>query len=126
VAQPTDDTDRMASRLSAGVLEAIHLRLELVALELGEERDRLGELVLSALVVVVALFMLVLALNLALLAVFWDTHRVGVAVGSCAFYLLLALGAGLYHRWRRRRRSRPFAATAAVLAEDERALRELL
>ena len=121
---PPDDTARMAARLWTGVLEAVHLRLELLALELGEERDRLGELLLSALVVVVALFMLLLSLNLALLAVLWDTHRVGVAVGSCAFYLVLAAAAGLYHRWRRRRRTRPFAATAAVLAADERALRE--
>jgi uncharacterized membrane protein YqjE len=96
-----------------GVLEAVHLRLELIALELGEERERLGDLLLSALVVVFALFMLVLSVNVALLVIFWDTHRVGIAVA-------------LYHRSRRRRRARPFAATASVLADDERALRDLL
>ena len=110
----------------AGVLEAIHLRLELIALEVGEERERLGDLLLSAMVVVFALFMLLLSVNLALLAVFWDTHRVGIAVASCAFYVALAVVAAVYHRSRRRRRARPFAAMAAVLADDERALRELL
>jgi uncharacterized membrane protein YqjE len=126
VTQPHEETARTAGRLWAGVLEAIHLRLELIALELDEERERLGDLLLSALVVVFALFMLVLSVNLALLAVFWDTHRVGIAVASCAFYVALAAVAALYHRSRRRRRARPFAATASVLADDERALRDLL
>ena len=63
-----EDAARTAGRLWAGVLEAIHLRLELIALEVGEERERLGDLLLSAVVVVFALFMLLLSVNLALLA----------------------------------------------------------
>ena len=121
-----DDLVPTASRLWAGLLEAAHLRLELFALELGEERKRLGNLVVSALVVVFAVFTLVLSLELALLAVFWDTHRVGIAVGSCVFYAVLAAVAAFLHRRRSRRQSPPFAATASVLADDERALRELL
>jgi uncharacterized membrane protein YqjE len=126
VTPPHEELARSAGRLWTGVLEAVNLRLELIALELGEERDRLGDMLLSALVVVFALFMLMLSVNLALLAIFWDTHRVGIAIASCAFYIVLAAVAAAYHRSRRRRRTRPFAATAAVLADDERALRELL
>ena len=121
-----DDIPRTASRLWAGVLEAAHLRLALMSLEVGEERRRLGALLTSALVVVFAVFMLILSLNIALLALFWDTNRMVVAVGSCVFYALLAAGAGLFHARRSRRQEAPFAATAAVLADDERALRELL
>jgi len=126
MAEPQDDAARVASRLWAGFLEAMRLRVQLFALELGEERRRLGELAVSALVVVFAVFMLVLSLNAVLLAVFWDTHRVAVAIGSCVFYALLATAAGLFHRYRSRRQAPRFAATAAVLSEDERALRELL
>jgi uncharacterized membrane protein YqjE len=121
-----DDVTRAASRLWAGILEAVHLRVELFALELGEEGKRVGELALSALAVAAAVFMTVLSLNVLLLAVFWDTHRIAVAVGSCVFYTLLAAAAGVFHRRRSRRRAPAFSATAAVLAEDERALRELL
>jgi uncharacterized membrane protein YqjE len=74
---------------------------------------------------VFALFMVVLSLNLLLLALFWDTHRVAVAAGSCALYVLLAGAAWIYHVRRSRRQASPFAATSAVLAEDERVLREL-
>lgn len=115
-----------ARRLWTSVLEGVHLRIELLALEVGEERKRLVELVLSALITVFAGFMLVLSLNVVLLVLFWDTYRVGVALGMCAFYALAALAAGAYHRVRSRRTVPPFAATADVLARDEQALRELL
>jgi uncharacterized membrane protein YqjE len=122
---PDSDLSPTVSRLWGSVLEGLHLRIELFSLELGEERRRLTGLALSALIAVFALFMVVLSLNLLLLALFWDTHRVAVAGGSCALYVLLAVAAWIYHVRRSRRQASPFAATAAVLAEDERALREL-
>jgi uncharacterized membrane protein YqjE len=124
--EPLPDVTGTATRLWASAVEAVHLRLELLALELAEERKRITDLVLSALMVAFAVFMLFLALNVALLVLLWDTHRDGVAVGMCVVYALLAAGFGLYHRHRHRRTGPPFAATTAVLAEDERALRELL
>ena len=122
---PDADLAPTASRLWASVLEGLHLRVELFALELGEERKRLTDLALSALIAVFAVFMLVLSLNLLLLALFWDTHRVAVAVGSCALYAVLAGCAWAYHLRRSRRQGAPFAAISAVLADDERAFREL-
>jgi len=126
MSEPHEDAGRAASRVWAGVLEAVHLRAALFALEVDEERRRLGALLVSSLVVVFAVFMLLLSLNVAVLALFWDTNRMAVAVGSCVFYAALALGAGVYHAYRSRRRAPPFSATAAVLADDERALRDLL
>ena len=122
---PDSDLAPTVSRLWGSLLEGLHLRIELFSLELGEERRRLTGLALSALIAVFALFMVVLSLNLLLLALFWDTHRVAVAAGSCALYVLLAAAAWIYHVRRSRRQASPFAATSAVLADDERALREL-
>ena len=122
---PDSDLSPTVSRLWGSVLEGLHLRIELFSLELGEERRRLTGLALSALIAVFALFMVVLSLNLLLLALFWDTHRVAVAGGSCALYVLLAVAAWIHHVRRSRRHASPFAATSAVLAEDERVLREL-
>jgi uncharacterized membrane protein YqjE len=126
MAEPHDDLVRTASRLWAGVIDALRLRAELVALELSEERRRLEQLALSALITVLAVFMLVLALDILLLAVCWDTHRVAAAVASCVIWAALAAGAALFHHWRGRRRAPPFAGIRAVAADDERALRELL
>jgi len=126
MANPEDDVSHVASRLWAGALEAAHLRVELFGLELSEELRRLGQLAVSALAVVFALFMLLLSVNVVLLAAFWDTHRVAVALASCGFYALLLLAAAVFHRRRSRRQAPPFAAIATVLSDDERALRELL
>jgi uncharacterized membrane protein YqjE len=124
--RPESELVDTARRLWASVLEGVHLRVELLALEVGEERKRLVELVLSALIAVFAGFMVVLSVNVVLLVLFWDTHRVGAAVAMCAFYALTALAAAAYHRSRSRRTVPPFAATADVLARDEQALREPL
>lgn len=127
MAEPSDsELGRMATRLWASAVEGLYLRLELFGLELGAERQRITDLMLSALVVAFAVFMLFLSLNVALLVLVWDTHRVPVALGLCMFYAAVAAGAAVYHLRRSRRASRPFAATAQVLAEDERALRDLL
>ncbi len=127
MAEPSDsDLGRAVTRLWASAVEGLYLRLELFGLELGAERQRITDLMLSALVVAFAIFMLVLSLNVALLVLVWDTHRVPVAIGLCVFYAALALGAAAYHFRRSRRASPPFAATTQVLADDERALRDLV
>ena len=63
------------------------------------------------------------SLNVTLLVVFWDTHRVALVCGMSAFYIALTviLGAWLY---RQRTRSRQaFSATRDVLEQDLRTLR---
>ena len=115
-----------AQRLSAGLVEGLHLRLALVETEVAEERKRITDLVVSALVTALAVFLLLVAINVAVVIFFWDTHRDAVAIGMCLVYTGLAAGAVLQHRRRRRLATPLFAATRAVLAEDERVLRELL
>jgi len=115
-----------AARIWASLVEGAQMRLELFALELGEERRRIVDLIVSAVVVALALFLLVLALNVALLVLLWDSHREAVAIGTCVFYAAVAAAAAAFHRRRRRRGGAPFAATSAVLASDQSAVRELL
>jgi uncharacterized membrane protein YqjE len=115
----------MAARLFAALAEGLQLRVELFGLELAEERQRLVDLVVSALATAVAVLLLAFSLSVLLLALFWDTHRVAVAGGLCLVYAALALGFGLRHRRRSRRLAPPFAATAAVLARDQETLRDI-
>ena len=123
--RPDSELLPVVSRLWATLVEGMRLRVELFALELGEERRRLGELLLATFAMVGALFMLLWSLQAALLVILWDTHRVAIAIGSCACWAALALGCGLFHRLRRRREP-PFAATTSVLARDEEMVRRLL
>lgn len=111
-----------AGRVSASLIEGIHLRLELFALEMRQERDRIVELVVLCVVMALAAFLLLLALHVALLVVFWESHRVPIAVGMVAFYALVVLTSLLLLRRRRRAHDEPFAASTQVLGQDMEAL----
>lgn len=113
-----------ARRLSASLLEGVHLRLDLFALELGEERRRLREIVLGTLGVALALFMVFLCANAALLIVFWEEHRVPVVLGMCGFYALMAGLLGVVIARRSQQAARPFPATREILEADRRGLRD--
>ena len=127
MAEPSEPTlAGTVARLWAALIEGLELRVELFALELAEERQRLFEIVFSALATAVAVLLCALSLSVLLLVVFWDTHRVAVAVGMCFFYAGAAVVCGLLHRRRGRRLAPPFAASAAVLRRDQDALRDLL
>jgi uncharacterized membrane protein YqjE len=115
----------MAARLFAALAEGLQLRVELFGLELAEERQRLVDLVVSALATAVAVLLLAFSLSVLLLALFWDTHRIVVAAGLCLVYAAAAVGFGLRHRRMGRRLAPPFAATAAVLARDQETLRDI-
>ena len=121
----SSDLSIAVRRLSASLIEGLQLRLDLLALELGEERRRLSQLVLSTLALSLALFMVFLCINVALLIVFWEDHRIPIALGMCGFYGALAAVLGLVIVRRIRRGARAFSATREVLEKDRLTLREL-
>ncbi|MBU6400800.1 MAG: phage holin family protein [Verrucomicrobia bacterium] len=88
-------------------------RLELLLVEAQEERGRLFEALLLALAVAVLSLMTLLVVTFTVVAVFWETHRVGVLAG---FGVVYAAAAGVLF-WKLRRRLRNWTAFAASLAE---------
>jgi len=111
------DPDELVAR-AAEVRERLQASLATLEGAVGAE--------LRAVVATLAGFMALVSLNVALLALYWDTHRTAVAIGSCVFYVVLGTGAGLALRWGSRRVSAPLVTLGRVLAEDERAIRDLL
>lgn len=105
-------------RIATTVLAMARTRLELAAVELQEETQRLfGYLAWAMAAAVLALGALALAV-LFVLVLFWDTHRL-LAVGGMA--LLFALGCGFaVAKLRSGLASRPplLAATLAELNKD--------
>jgi uncharacterized membrane protein YqjE len=118
------DLSIAARRVSASLVEGIHLRLDLFSLEFGEERRRVSMILLTTLALALAGFMVLLCLNAALLIVFWDEWRVEVALGLCGFYSAVVLGLVFANARRIRRGVRAFEATREVLESDRRSLRE--
>ena len=123
--QGSSDLTIAVRRLSASLVEGLQLRLDLLALELADERRRLSRLVLSTLALSLALFMVFLCINVALLILFWEDHRVPIALGMCGFYGALAAALCLIIVRRIRGAAQAFAATREVLEKDHQRLREL-
>ena len=118
------DLSTGARRVTASLVEGIHLRLDLFSLEFAEERRRVSTILLATLALALAGFMVLLCLNAALLIVFWDEWRVEVALGLCGFYSALVLLLAVANSRRIRRGSRAFEATREVLESDRRSLRD--
>jgi uncharacterized membrane protein YqjE len=109
-------------QLVVTAVEMVHTRLELIFTELQEGLEGLLGLVLWSLIALFAGGMGLLFGGLALIFVFWDTHRVLVAALIMCAFLLLAFGATWVVLGRLRVQRSLFATTLTELAKD----RELL
>lgn len=109
-----------------GVLAAMtRTRLELAGLELEAHLlASVGALMTAAVAVVLGLIAFVF-IGVAVITLFWDTHRVAAASGTTLAYVILAAGTGWYARARWRARPAPFAMTLHELELDGQAIRDL-
>lgn len=106
------------AQVGASVLALLRTRLELVALEFDEERERTAERLALVLAVVLFAAFAVFAATALLVAFFWDTHR----LAALSFVTLVYVAIALVALWRLRERQRsqlpPFAGTLAELERD--------
>ena len=121
MAEPAEKTPGLLGslqRLLRTALSIAHNRLELVLVELLEERTRLFEAFLLAGVVLAFGAMALVMITFTVVAVFWENHRVAVLVSLGLFYLVVTLVA--YWRLRHRLQHWPaFSATIAELKKDK-------
>lgn len=110
-------------RLGASLLALGRIRLELLALEIQEEKERLALLLFWSLFSAMLCGFGLMFLALWITAAWWDTHRVLALAVSC----LAFVGLALFGVWRVRkllsREERPLAASLAELRDDEDGLR---
>lgn len=110
--------------LADGLLGSVHDRVELLSVELQEEKQRFIQmLVWAAAVFLLGLLALVFG-SLALLIVFWDTARVAAIVSVTSVYVLGMIVAAVGFRNFLTRQPRPFDATLRALKEDKQCLHE--
>jgi uncharacterized membrane protein YqjE len=104
-------------------VEMVHTRLELVFTELQEGLEGLVGLVLWLLTALFAAGLGLLFGGLALVFLFWDSHRVLVALLVMCAFLLLAAAAGRVVLARIRVQRSLFATTLTELAKDRAILK---
>lgn len=113
---------RSLAQLLATGIGIAQTRLELLSTELQEEVHRVAEIMLLAAVALAAAGVALFLMALAVIFVFWDTHRVLASVGVTATFFLIAVIAGLVLRAKIRHKPPLLDATRAELAKDRAAL----
>ena len=112
----------LRSALATG-LDVLHTRICLFGTELEQELLRAGSLVLQAITALLLAFFAIGFIGLALIIIFWDSHRQLVALLVAAFFLVLAVATALRLKRALADRPRPFNATLEALEQDRDALR---
>ena len=113
---------RSLSHLLATAIGIAQTRIELLSTELQEEVHRVAEIMVLAAVALLAAGVALFLLALAIIFVFWDTHRVVASVGVTSTFFLIAVIAGLALRAKVRSKPPLLDATRAELAKDRAAL----
>jgi uncharacterized membrane protein YqjE len=110
-------------RLLGGLLSLARTRLELIGIDVAEEKDRLLLTLFIGLGSMLFGLMALLTLTALIAAAFWDSYRWQALAGLTLLYLLGALFCG-WKAWSRVRHAPPiFATTVAELEKDIDAFR---
>lgn len=114
----------MFKRLAGSFIALGRVRLELLAIEAQEEKERIAAMLVWAVVTAfLGCFGLVFVALFVTLAL-WDTHRLEAMGGFAALFIVLALWAALRLRQLMGMGSSLFQSTIAELREDSRALNQ--
>jgi len=114
----TDGIVQSGRRMLAILIGMVRTRLNLLAVELMEEKSRIWlMLVLTALALIFA-SMALLMLSLLVIVAFWDENRLHAIAGLLAFYLAAAAASLLVLRHKARIGSPLFSHTLRELSKD--------
>ncbi|WP_371229660.1 phage holin family protein [Pseudomonas sp. QE6] len=109
-------------RLGAAFLGLLHGHVELLGIELQEQKARTVQILLLAGLALVFALLLLIGLSTLVLLLFWDSYRLQAAIGLCLFYI----AGSLLSAWRLYQllsdESSPFSATLDELARDRERL----
>jgi uncharacterized membrane protein YqjE len=109
--------------LGDGVLAGAQRRIELLSVELHEEKFRLVQSFIWITIAVVSGVMTITFASLTLVYLFWSTARLAVLGGLTAFYAAALITAIIMFRRFVARQPEPFAATIQELEEDRACIR---
>jgi uncharacterized membrane protein YqjE len=119
---PNGVVDTVRSFLATWVA-VVKTRVEIISVELEEQREWLEHLILMALAALFCISLGLILFTLFIVVLFWDTQgRLWVLGGFALLYL--GGGTGLWFALRAKMKSKPklFAATTAELSKDYSAL----
>ncbi|MEZ0602732.1 phage holin family protein [Paraburkholderia sp. IW21] len=111
-------------RIISSVSAILQTRLELVSIELGEEKDRLIGVLFLGLAAMMLATMALIALTALVAIAFWDTYRWQALAAITAVYAIAGLVCALKARSGLRNAPMVFEATLAEFEKDRDAFRK--
>ena len=122
----TSTENRPASQGSIDLLASMaRTRFELAALDLEAHVAATLSAIASGVIALVLSLVALGFVGVAIIALFWDTHRLIATVGTTLAYVCLAFAVAAHARARWRARPAAFEGTLRELALDREALRGL-
>jgi uncharacterized membrane protein YqjE len=109
--------------LAAGALGLFAAHVELLGVEIQEEKGRVAELAVLGACVLVLFGMALLLVSLLIVAALWDSYRLSAISGLAVAYVALGAYAIAGIRRKLAAHPNPFSATAAELDKDRERLR---
>lgn len=120
--EPTNTADKglfeSLSALSATLIAMVYTRLDLLSIDLEEERAHASLQLVLALTALFFIGVGVVLVAMLLVVVYWDTHRILVLGSLAGFFLLAGLLAGGFALHKLRIKPRLFAASLSELHKD--------
>jgi uncharacterized membrane protein YqjE len=110
------------STLAATLVAIAHTRLDLLSLDLEEEREHFVSILLLALAALFCVGVGVLLATLLLVVAFWDTYRLLVLGSLAGLFLAVGLAAWGFALHKARTKPRLFAASLSELLKDRQQL----
>lgn len=104
----------------------VHTRLELLTTELQEEVRQVGGILLWAFIAAFAAMMGLFLAALAVIFVFWDTHRIAASLAMIGLFVAVAVVAGLILQHKLSTKPPLLDDTLAELAKDRDQLKARL
>ncbi len=110
-------------QLGASALQHVAMRVELLSIEVREEKVRLIRLAMSAALVSALMIIALVMVAILILAIYWDTpNRVPAALWLAGTFGVLTAGGGFYVAAQLRRSTTLFATSISELRSDAEAL----
>lgn len=109
---------------AGGLLAVLQTRLELLAVDVAEERERLIGLLALLLLSLFCLGVGIVLLALLIVVALWESNRLVALGGLIAFFLVAGAAVGWLALARVRSAPKLFSATIAELDKDRKALGE--
>ncbi len=120
---PATSLLRSLVQLGGTLLAVAQTRVELLTTEISEDLERGIQILLWALAALMAGSLGALMAGVTVVIYFWESHRMTAAVAVTAFFMLLAVLAGLVFRKLLHEKPRLLDATRTELHRDVMALR---